>query len=74
MSAPLFARDPLTSDRYEVRIAGSSCPGLRTDSPAIALVIAGALLALGRAAQLRDRRSEELPRAQRGSRRVPGSR
>jgi hypothetical protein len=72
MSAPLFARDPLTSDRYEVRIAGSSCPGLRTDSPAIALAVA--LLTFGRAAQLRDRRSEELPRAQRGSRRVPGSR
>jgi hypothetical protein len=57
-----------------VRIAGSSCPVQRTDSCALALVIAGALLALGRAAQLRDRRSEELPRAQRGSRRVPGSR
>jgi hypothetical protein len=55
MSAPLFARDPLTASRYEVRLAGGACPGLRTDSLALATAVAGALLALGRAAEVRDR-------------------
>jgi hypothetical protein len=50
---PFFASD---TGRYEVRIAGSTRPGPRTDSLALAMMIAGALLELGRAAEIRDRR------------------
>jgi hypothetical protein len=51
---PLASFDSLTSSRYEVRIAGGVCPGLRTDSLAMAIV--GMLLEIGWAAMLQDRR------------------
>jgi hypothetical protein len=53
---PLFGSDV---GRYEVRLAGGACPGLRTNDLALATAIAGALLERGRAVEVWDRQERE---------------
>jgi hypothetical protein len=51
---PLSPCGSLTAARYEVRLAGGASVGLRTDDLALAMAIAGAVLALGRRPAVRD--------------------